>query len=88
MKKTRFFWLVCILAMHVAIGVTMGMYLFAFVMIVLNLAAFGVGMEFLSSRIVLAVRAVPRSFFRSSNPPRNAASRRCVSHADGLGQGP
>jgi hypothetical protein len=43
MKKTRFVWLVCILAMHVAIGLTMGMYLFALVMIVLNLAAFGVG---------------------------------------------
>src|SRR6266542_985026 len=42
-KKTRFFWLVCILAMHAAIGLTMGMYLFALVMIVLNLAAFGVG---------------------------------------------
>ena len=43
MKKTRFFWLVCILGMHVAIGLTMGMYLFALVMVVLNLAAFGVG---------------------------------------------
>jgi hypothetical protein len=42
-KKTRFLWLVCILAMHAAIGLTMGMYLFALVMIVLNLAAFGVG---------------------------------------------
>jgi hypothetical protein len=41
MKKTRFIWLVCIVAMHVAIGLTMGMYLFALVMIVLNLAAFG-----------------------------------------------
>ncbi len=41
MKKTRFLWLVCILAMHVAIGLTMGMYLFALIMIVLNLAAFG-----------------------------------------------
>ena len=46
MKKTRFVWLVCILAMHVAIGLTMGMYLFALVMIVLNLAAFGVGSGF------------------------------------------
>jgi hypothetical protein len=45
MKKTRFVWLVCILAMHVAIGLTMGMYLFALVMIVLNVAAFGVGMN-------------------------------------------
>ncbi len=41
MKKTRSVWLVCILAMHVAIGLTMGMYLFALIMIVLNLAAFG-----------------------------------------------
>src|SRR6516165_7675804 len=38
MKKTRFVWLVCILAMHVAIGLTMGMYFFALIMIVLNLA--------------------------------------------------
>jgi hypothetical protein len=45
MKRTRFFWLVCILAMHAAIGLTMGMYLFAVVMIVLNLAAFGVGIR-------------------------------------------
>jgi hypothetical protein len=44
-KKTRFLWLVCILAMHAAIGVTMGMYLFALVMIVLNLAAFGAGVS-------------------------------------------
>jgi hypothetical protein len=42
-KQTRFFWLVCILAMHAAIGLTMGMYLFALIMIILNLAAFGVG---------------------------------------------
>jgi hypothetical protein len=41
MKKTRFVWLVCILGMHIAIGLTMGMYLFALVMIVLNLAALG-----------------------------------------------
>jgi len=33
------------LAMHAAIGLTMGMYLFALVMIVLNLAAFGVGIR-------------------------------------------
>lgn len=41
MKKTRLVWLVCILGMHIAIGLTMGLYLFALVMIVLNLAAFG-----------------------------------------------
>jgi hypothetical protein len=42
MKKTRFIWLSCILAMHAAIGLMMGLYLFALVMIVMNLAAFGV----------------------------------------------
>jgi hypothetical protein len=42
-KKTRFFWLVCIVAMHIGIGLMMGMYLFALIMIVLNVAAFGVG---------------------------------------------
>jgi vitamin K-dependent gamma-carboxylase-like protein len=42
LKKTRRIWLICILAMHAAIGLTMGLYLFAYVMIVLNLAAFGI----------------------------------------------
>ena len=42
MKKTHRVWLVCILAMHVAIGLLMGLYLFALVMIIMNLAAFGV----------------------------------------------
>ena len=41
-KKTRLIWLVCILAMHIAIGLLMGLYLFALVMIVMNLAAFGI----------------------------------------------
>lgn len=40
-KKTRLPWLGCILGMHAAIGVVMGMYLFALIMIILNLAAFG-----------------------------------------------
>jgi hypothetical protein len=44
-RKTRFFWLVCILAMHAAIGLAMGMYLFGLVMVVLNVAAFGVAMS-------------------------------------------
>jgi len=41
-KKTRRVWLVCILAMHAAIGLLMGLYLFALVMIVMNIAAFAV----------------------------------------------
>lgn len=39
-RKTRAIWLGCVVGMHVAIGIVMGMYLFAFVMIVLNVAAF------------------------------------------------
>jgi hypothetical protein len=42
LKRTRWIWLGCILAMHAAIGLMMGLYLFALVMIVMNLAAFGV----------------------------------------------
>ncbi len=41
LRKTRMLWLICVLGMHIAIGLTMGMYLFALIMIVLNLAAFG-----------------------------------------------
>jgi len=42
LKKTRRIWLACILAMHAAIGLLMGLYLFALIMIVMNVAAFGV----------------------------------------------
>ena len=41
MKRTRAVWLAGILLMHLSIGLTMGLYLFALIMIVLNLAAFG-----------------------------------------------
>ena len=66
-KKTQFLWLACILAMHVAIGLMMGMYLFALVMIVLNLAAFGVGIRIPFIRLPAAAPRRPRSFFRSIN---------------------
>ena len=39
LRKTRLIWFLAIIVMHVAIGLTMGLYLFAFVMIVLNFAA-------------------------------------------------
>jgi len=39
-SRTRIFWLVCICVLHAGIGLTMRMYLFAWVMIVLNVAAF------------------------------------------------
>jgi len=41
LQKTRLIWFLAIIVMHIAIALTMGLYLFAFVMIVLNLAAFG-----------------------------------------------
>src|SRR5205807_3761232 len=40
-SRTRKIWLLGVCAMHLLIGVAMRMYLFAFVMIVLNVAAFG-----------------------------------------------
>lgn len=46
MPRTRAFWLLAIIAMHLAIGLAMGLYLFAFVMITLNLTAFGPGFTF------------------------------------------
>jgi len=42
LKKTHWIWLGCILAMHASIGLMLGLYLFALVMIVMNVAAFGV----------------------------------------------
>ena len=41
--KTRKIWLIGICAMHAGIGLMMGMYLFALIMIILNVAAFGSG---------------------------------------------
>jgi hypothetical protein len=43
-SRTRKIWLICICGMHAGIGLTMGMYLFALIMIVLNVAAFGPGL--------------------------------------------
>jgi hypothetical protein len=42
-RRLRRPWLIAILLMHAGVGIAMGMYLFASVMIVLNLAAFGPG---------------------------------------------
>ncbi len=42
--RTRKIWLLSVCAMHVIIAVTMGMYLFSLVMIILNVAAFGTGL--------------------------------------------
>jgi hypothetical protein len=53
-KRTRAIWLIAILTMHAAIGLLMGMYLFALVMIVLNVAAFGPEPSF--SKLRAAIR--------------------------------
>ena len=42
-SRTGKIWLFCICGMHMIIGLTMGMWLFSLVMIVLNVAAFGPG---------------------------------------------
>lgn len=52
-KRMRLIWLVAILGMHVAVGLTMGMYLFSLIMIVLNLAAFGPGLIRQNVKVVL-----------------------------------
>lgn len=39
-RRTRVIWLGCVLGMHFAIGIFMSMYLFALIMIILNVAAF------------------------------------------------
>jgi hypothetical protein len=43
-RKTRLMWFAGIISMHVMIGIAMGMYLFALIMVVLNTAAFGPGL--------------------------------------------
>jgi hypothetical protein len=46
LRKTRTSWLVAVITMHLAIGIAMGLYLFALVMITLNFAAFGAEFRF------------------------------------------
>lgn len=58
-RRTRKIWLICICGMHLAIGLTMGMYLFALVMIVLNAAAFGPSFVFHQSEPNRTRRAEP-----------------------------
>jgi len=51
-NKTRKIWLSCICAMHAGIGFMMGMYLFALIMIVLNVAAFGGALRWRHPRLL------------------------------------
>jgi len=56
-RKSRPVWLGFIIAMHVIIGIAMGMYLFALIMVVLNTAAFGPGL-FGAKKLALEMRVV------------------------------
>jgi len=49
LRKTRTLWLVAVITMHLAIGLAMGLYLFALVMITLNVAAFGTEFSFVTT---------------------------------------
>jgi HTTM domain len=49
LRKTRTFWLLAVITMHLAIGLAMGLYLFALVMITLNVAAFGTEFSFVTT---------------------------------------
>jgi hypothetical protein len=59
--KTRKIWLICICGMHVGIGLTMGMYLFALIMIILNVAAFGPGLVADSAKQLFVRRQASRA---------------------------
>jgi hypothetical protein len=55
-RRSRYFVLTAICALHAAIGLMMGMWLFALVMLVLNLAAFGVSARLNESRYAQMAR--------------------------------
>jgi hypothetical protein len=52
-RRTRLIWLVGIIAMHGAIAVLMGLYLFGLIMTVLNVAAFGIDLFRLHGKKVI-----------------------------------
>jgi hypothetical protein len=59
-RKTRLIWLVGACAMHFAIAVMMGLYLFSLIMIILNLAAFGPDFAFPWRKEAFGSRAPPK----------------------------
>ena len=66
-RKTRLIWFVGVLGLHAGIGLTMGMYLFAWIMIVLNMAAFGPDFAFkLPHQIVSSARPEIRDLTQPS----------------------
>jgi hypothetical protein len=61
-KNTRLIWLTAVLTMHIGIALAMGLYLFASIMIILNLAAFGPGLiQWRGSKLQMTERIRPES---------------------------
>lgn len=77
--KMRPIWLCAIIALHLGIGLFMGLHLFAAIMIVLSVSAFG--SEYLNRALAYLAafaRGYPR---RSSLPPGEASAHRSCSHS-------
>ena len=66
-RRLRRPWLIAILLMHAGVGIAMGMYLFASVMIVLNLAAFGPGILWPQLQTADDASSLPDSLAPSPN---------------------
>jgi len=78
-RRTRNIWLICICGMHIAIGLTIGMYLFALIMIVLNAAAFGPSFVFRVHGFFSAANSRKRGSSRSGSNIGSSRSRAGVS---------
>jgi hypothetical protein len=81
-KRTRAIWLVCIVGIHAAIALAMGLYLFSLIMIVLNLAAFGPTLAFFDrakssrpNRVLLRRTSRTLSDDRRSKRPKEHRTR-------------
>ena len=74
-RRTRNIWLICICGMHIAIGLTIGMYLFALIMIVLNAAAFGHSSIFRFHGFFSAANSRKRGSLRSGSNIGSSRSR-------------
>jgi hypothetical protein len=80
--RTRRLWLLAIVGMHVAIGLILGLWFFAAVLIVLNLAAFGVSGRARRDELALqkagshTAPAARRLFFPTVSEPPSPGPRR------------
>ena len=66
LKRTKRFWLLSIISMHLFIGIFLGLYLFAGIMILLNLTAFGHHC-FAGFRLIYSPSLLPKRSFIHTN---------------------